>query len=299
MCLKQGSSWHYKTDIVDICNNPAAINAGGARINAKENGTAVGDLLPLENGTAAGEWKEPNNGRAKEKRKKGGRIGREQQLFAPMNEEFGIDDIAEGTEASTEQNKGPQATSSTSKHHGKKPRVSDELVQMIDHIATCMDKIAEAMHIDVEAAYASELYAKVMRIEGFEFDFLDDAFRILHGDDKLSRAFLARNERGRRKMLERMAVKLLLSHTADHNIIPRSISCKFRHTEVNVVAPGFIASDMTVKLGEDTEKKILGTIPLVSAMAVLMVQLLLVAPAVEVVITCIDVAKDLQPVSVT
>ena len=28
------------------------------------------------------------------------------------------------------------------------------------------------------------------------------------------------------------------------------------------MAPGFIASDMTAKLGEDIEKKILGTIPL-------------------------------------
>ncbi|KAH0975352.1 hypothetical protein GBA52_017251 [Prunus armeniaca] len=31
---------------------------------------------------------------------------------------------------------------------------------------------------------------------------------------------------------------------------------------VNAVAPGFIASDMIAKLGEDIEKKILGTIPL-------------------------------------
>ena len=29
-----------------------------------------------------------------------------------------------------------------------------------------------------------------------------------------------------------------------------------------MVCPGFIASDMTAKLGEDMEKKILGTIPL-------------------------------------
>ncbi|KAF8378141.1 hypothetical protein HHK36_029478 [Tetracentron sinense] len=35
-----------------------------------------------------------------------------------------------------------------------------------------------------------------------------------------------------------------------------------RTINVNVVAPGFIASDMTAKLGEETEKKILGTIPL-------------------------------------
>ena len=32
--------------------------------------------------------------------------------------------------------------------------------------------------------------------------------------------------------------------------------------QVNAVAPGFIASDMTAKLGQDTEKKILETIPL-------------------------------------
>ncbi|KAL0698827.1 hypothetical protein Bca4012_054949 [Brassica carinata] len=35
-----------------------------------------------------------------------------------------------------------------------------------------------------------------------------------------------------------------------------------RNINVNVVCPGFIASDMTAKLGEDMEKKILGTIPL-------------------------------------
>lgn len=33
-------------------------------------------------------------------------------------------------------------------------------------------------------------------------------------------------------------------------------------SQVNAVAPGFIASDMTGKLGEDIEKKILQTIPL-------------------------------------
>lgn len=32
--------------------------------------------------------------------------------------------------------------------------------------------------------------------------------------------------------------------------------------QVNAVAPGFIASDMTAKLGVDIEKKILDTIPL-------------------------------------
>lgn len=32
--------------------------------------------------------------------------------------------------------------------------------------------------------------------------------------------------------------------------------------QVNAVAPGFIASDMTAKLAEDIEKKILETIPL-------------------------------------
>jgi len=33
-------------------------------------------------------------------------------------------------------------------------------------------------------------------------------------------------------------------------------------TQVNAVAPGFIASDMTATLGEDIEKKILQNIPL-------------------------------------
>lgn len=32
--------------------------------------------------------------------------------------------------------------------------------------------------------------------------------------------------------------------------------------QVNAVAPGFIASDMTAKLGPEIEKKILDTIPL-------------------------------------
>ncbi|XP_060214137.1 3-oxoacyl-[acyl-carrier-protein] reductase 4-like [Lycium barbarum] len=35
-----------------------------------------------------------------------------------------------------------------------------------------------------------------------------------------------------------------------------------RNINVNAIAPGFIASDMTVKLGDDIEKKILGQIPL-------------------------------------
>ncbi|EXB94968.1 3-oxoacyl-[acyl-carrier-protein] reductase [Morus notabilis] len=35
-----------------------------------------------------------------------------------------------------------------------------------------------------------------------------------------------------------------------------------RNINVNAIAPGFIASDMTAKLGEEVEKKILGTIPL-------------------------------------
>lgn len=32
--------------------------------------------------------------------------------------------------------------------------------------------------------------------------------------------------------------------------------------QVNAIAPGFIASDMTAKLGEDIEKKLLNAIPL-------------------------------------
>lgn len=39
-------------------------------------------------------------------------------------------------------------------------------------------------------------------------------------------------------------------------------SCQCISLQVNAVAPGFIASDMTAKLGEDIEKKILETIPL-------------------------------------
>uniref|UniRef100_A0A1S4CXX2 3-oxoacyl-[acyl-carrier-protein] reductase n=1 Tax=Nicotiana tabacum TaxID=4097 RepID=A0A1S4CXX2_TOBAC len=35
-----------------------------------------------------------------------------------------------------------------------------------------------------------------------------------------------------------------------------------RNINVNAVAPGFIASDMTAKLGDDIEKKILGQVPL-------------------------------------
>lgn len=34
------------------------------------------------------------------------------------------------------------------------------------------------------------------------------------------------------------------------------------YSQVNAVAPGFIASDMTAKLGDDVEKKLLETIPL-------------------------------------
>lgn len=40
------------------------------------------------------------------------------------------------------------------------------------------------------------------------------------------------------------------------------LSKAFLASQVNAVAPGFIASDMTAKLGEGIEKKILETIPL-------------------------------------
>lgn len=36
----------------------------------------------------------------------------------------------------------------------------------------------------------------------------------------------------------------------------------YSYSQVNAVAPGFIASDMTAKLGADFEKKILEAIPL-------------------------------------
>lgn len=38
--------------------------------------------------------------------------------------------------------------------------------------------------------------------------------------------------------------------------------CCFCLFQVNAIAPGFIASDMTSKLGEDIEKKVLANIPL-------------------------------------
>lgn len=38
--------------------------------------------------------------------------------------------------------------------------------------------------------------------------------------------------------------------------------CTSRNITVNAVAPGFIASDMTSKLSEDIEKKILASVPL-------------------------------------
>lgn len=42
----------------------------------------------------------------------------------------------------------------------------------------------------------------------------------------------------------------------------RATNSTLTFPQVNAVAPGFIASDMTAKLGEDIEKKILGAIPL-------------------------------------
>lgn len=49
--------------------------------------------------------------------------------------------------------------------------------------------------------------------------------------------------------------KLLASHPIAQTILDISI-------QVNAIAPGFIASDMTAELGEELEKKILTTIPL-------------------------------------
>lgn len=45
-------------------------------------------------------------------------------------------------------------------------------------------------------------------------------------------------------------------------LIDKKCTYGFFNKQVNAVAPGFIASDMTAKLGDDIEKKILTTIPL-------------------------------------
>ncbi|XP_042413114.1 3-oxoacyl-[acyl-carrier-protein] reductase, chloroplastic-like [Zingiber officinale] len=51
-------------------------------------------------------------------------------------------------------------------------------------------------------------------------------------------------------------VHLVKRHTAAAKIM-------MKKKKVNAIVPGFIASDMTAKLGEDIEKKILETIPMV------------------------------------
>lgn len=45
-------------------------------------------------------------------------------------------------------------------------------------------------------------------------------------------------------------------------LVDEKFTYAFSDNQVNAVAPGFIASDMTAKLGADIEKKILTTIPL-------------------------------------
>ena len=50
-----------------------------------------------------------------------------------------------------------------------------------------------------------------------------------------------------------------------YDVLISSIKIRFNEGiffQVNAIAPGFIASDMTAKLGADIEKKILETIPL-------------------------------------
>lgn len=45
-------------------------------------------------------------------------------------------------------------------------------------------------------------------------------------------------------------------------LVESQICAELLFVQVNAIAPGFIASDMTAKLGEDIEKKLLAAIPL-------------------------------------
>ncbi|XP_077239294.1 uncharacterized protein LOC143880298 isoform X2 [Tasmannia lanceolata] len=127
-------------------------------------------------------------------------------FFKPPIELDG-EEALEGIESSSKSKRG--ATSSTaSQGKQKKPRTTDDMVEMMALIVSNMEKIAKAMIPNSDYEAASDLYMQVRKLEGYSDEDIDDIFDILNGDDKLARSFMAKGEQSRR----RMADKLLHQH---------------------------------------------------------------------------------------
>ncbi|KAJ4973896.1 hypothetical protein NE237_007070 [Protea cynaroides] len=70
-------------------------------------------------------------------------------------------------------------------------------------MASKIEKLAEALTQGDESAsaFSDRLYKEVMKIDAYDSKMLDDVFRVLNDNDKLARAFLSRDDNGRRRMV--------------------------------------------------------------------------------------------------
>ena len=95
-------------------------------------------------------------------------------------------------------------TSSKGRNHRKRTYAAmnedspfSEMTEQLKQIAVAVTALSHG------PVNTNELHKKVMNVEGFEEDMLDEAFDHLVNDEKAGRAFMAKNDRMRKLWLEK------------------------------------------------------------------------------------------------
>ncbi|KAF6155218.1 hypothetical protein GIB67_019744 [Kingdonia uniflora] len=84
-------------------------------------------------------------------------------------------------------------------HQGKRPCTEDIVREVMDLVKEKIESLAKPVD---GLPFTKKLYTEVMKVEGFNPDFLDHAFEILKRDGHGAEMFLVRNETYRKRMLE-------------------------------------------------------------------------------------------------
>ncbi|KAK9268358.1 hypothetical protein L1049_000107 [Liquidambar formosana] len=113
-----------------------------------------------------------------------------------LDEDVELDDINEGMEASSKQLR--PTTSTYSKPHVKKPCSTNRIAKTMSTMAANLSKLAQVLDQSSDEVSVDELYEKVMKVEGFDSEFLVEAFEYIYSDDKKARTFLSLNGRQRK-----------------------------------------------------------------------------------------------------
>ncbi|XP_020693903.1 uncharacterized protein LOC110107834 isoform X1 [Dendrobium catenatum] len=106
-----------------------------------------------------------------------------------VDEDFEIEEDVDETPTRSQQ---VPSSSASTERTGQSSRRKHNLAEKIDHLASQIGKLAEAIRIS-RRGISSELFAEVMKVDGYDERSLGKAFDYLHENEKLGMAFLAKN----------------------------------------------------------------------------------------------------------